>query len=378
MQSLAGFLDIVILFGTVQGLIVSLLLYFSNNNKTVNRLLALLIFLLTLASLNIWLLNQPWYQTPFFQVVSAILPMVVIMPVGPLLYLYTRKTLDPEFAIGKCTRVHFYTVAIDLLPHILALCYIVGVFMGALKNNPQPIAAFIDDYNVYADIPRWLSLTLYLAFAFKHLLAYKKTAIDNTSRKARWLQQLHIALGTFQLIWLIYLIPYVVPSLTDKMLLLLNWYPIYVPLSVLIYWLGFKGYIMQQHQSLMTVKSNKPLIELESATVNEISASLLRAMEEQQYYLNSNLSLNLLAAHMAVSPKNISIVLNQHLKTNFNDFVNAYRIGAFKEKYGQPQYANYTIIGIAFECGFKSQPTFQRAFKQFTGCAPTDFNFSGM
>jgi AraC-like DNA-binding protein len=71
-------------------------------------------------------------------------------------------------------------------------------------------------------------------------------------------------------------------------------------------------------------------------------------------------------------------VINQYQKTNFNDFVNEYRIIAFKEKYGQPQYANYTIIGIAFECGFKSQPTFQRAFKQFTGCTPTDFSFSGM
>jgi AraC-like DNA-binding protein len=377
MRSLAGFLDIVILFGAVQGLIVSLLLYFYNNNKTTSRLLALLIFLLTLASLNIWLLNQPWSQTPFFQVISAILPMVIIMPVGPLLYLYTRKTLDPEFAIGKSTRVHFYSVAIDLLPHIVALCFITGVFMGVLENNPQPVATFIDNYNVYSDIPRWLSTTIYLAFSFRYMLGCKNAAVDDLSKKTQWLQQLHVALGSFQIIWFIYLIPYVIPSLTDKMLRLFNWYPIYVPLSVLIYWLGFKGYMMQ-NQALTSSKANKLLVEFEPETVKHISALLLRAMEEQQYYLNPDLSLNLLANHIAVSPKSISTVLNQYQKTNFNDFVNEYRIIAFKEKYGQPQYANYTIIGIAFECGFKSQPTFQRAFKQFTGCTPTDFSFSGM
>lgn len=377
MHSLSGFLDIVILFGAVQGLIISLLLYFSNNNRTANQLLALLIFLLTLASLDIWLLNQHWYQTPFFQIISAIVPMVIIMPVGPLLYFYTRKTLAPEFVIDKSIRVHFYSVVIDLLPHIVALCYIIGVFTGAFKNNPQPVAAFIDNYNVYSDIPRWLSITIYLAFSCRCMLGRKKTAVDDSSGKTRWLQQLHVALGSLQIIWFIYLIPYVIPSITDKMLRLFNWYPIYVPLSVLIYWLGFKGYMMQ-NQALTSNKANKLLAELEPETVKQISAVLIRAMEEQQYYLNPDLSLNLLANYIAVPPKNISVVLNQYLKTNFNDFVNGYRINAFKEKYGKPEYVNYTIVGIAFECGFKSQPTFQRAFKQFTGCAPTDFNFSGM
>jgi len=34
---------------------------------------------------------------------------------------------------------------------------------------------------------------------------------------------------------------------------------------------------------------------------------------------------------------------------------------------------NLTIAGIAFECGFNSQATFQRTFKELTGQSPSEF-----
>ena len=131
---------------------------------------------------------------------------------------------------------------------------------------------------------------------------------------------------------------------------------------------------MQQHQT--SVKRTKILTQSERGVVNEIVAELKKSMEEERLYLHPDLTLNLLAQYIGVAPKMVSAVLNQYLDSSFNDFVNMHRVMAFKEKYRLPQYANYTIVGIAFECGFKSQPTFQRAFKQFTGCAPSDFEFS--
>jgi len=70
-------------------------------------------------------------------------------------------------------------------------------------------------------------------------------------------------------------------------------------------------------------------------------------------------------------------VLNQHLHLKvFNEFVNEYRVEVFKEKLQDRQWINLTIAAIAYECGFNSQATFQRAFKQSTGFSPSEFRTS--
>jgi AraC-like DNA-binding protein len=66
-------------------------------------------------------------------------------------------------------------------------------------------------------------------------------------------------------------------------------------------------------------------------------------------------------------------VLNQHLHTSFNEFVNEYRVSAFKQKLCTDEVKHLTIAGIAAECGFNSQATFQRTFRQVTGLSPSEF-----
>jgi AraC-like DNA-binding protein len=53
--------------------------------------------------------------------------------------------------------------------------------------------------------------------------------------------------------------------------------------------------------------------------------------------------------------------------------VNAYRIEEVKERLLAPGHQHLTITGIALGCGFNSQATFQRAFKNSTGVSPKEF-----
>lgn len=55
MFSFSGFFNSIILLGTLQGFIVCCLLFYSKKNKLPDRLLAKLIFLMSLASLNLYL-----------------------------------------------------------------------------------------------------------------------------------------------------------------------------------------------------------------------------------------------------------------------------------------------------------------------------------
>lgn len=96
-------------------------------------------------------------------------------------------------------------------------------------------------------------------------------------------------------------------------------------------------------------------------------------MEQDELFLKPALNLNLLTHHTGISQKMISAVLNQHLHKSFNEFVNEYRVEAFKERIQRQEMKHLTIAGIALECGFNSQATFQRTFKQVTGCSPSEF-----
>jgi AraC-like DNA-binding protein len=180
----------------------------------------------------------------------------------------------------------------------------------------------------------------------------------------------------FQAIWFLYLIPYIIPKYTDAMLGNFDWYPVYIPLAILVYWLGIKGYAISQQQSGKKITTiNSPL----TVTAIQQTISLLnQAMQKDKLYLNPNLTLALVSENTGIAQKTISAVLNQHLHKSFNEFINEFRVEAFKEKIQQTDMNQFTIAGIAFECGFNSQATFQRTFKQITGMSPSEFRNSAL
>jgi AraC-like DNA-binding protein len=231
---------------------------------------------------------------------------------------------------------------------------------------PDFLGRFIDSYNVYADIPRWGSITLYLWLSARYLAG---AGTENNAYR-QWLRQFIRLFLVFQVIWFIYLVPYVIPSLTDKLLNAVDWYPVYIPLVVLIYCLGLKGYLMAPEVIPAIKKAVTPPRE---ELVAEAVPLLRKAMEEDRLYLEPELNLALLSRHTGLPQKTISLVLNQHLQQSFNEFVNGYRVAAFKEKISQAEQDNMTILALALDAGFNSQATFQRAFRSNTGMSPREY-----
>jgi AraC-like DNA-binding protein len=382
MNFFIGFLQTIILLGAVQGFIVSSLLYFSKKSTQSSRILSKLIFLIALASFKLYGSMQGWFNySDLMRILDAIVPMIIVMPFGPLIFFYVKSFVDPHFKLTKKDRIHFYPIIIDLVPQIMAIIYIIALVFGLIKNNYMPfgvsLGTAIDNYNVYADIPRWISVTAYLILSARFLADLKSKnniAIDGKDINFKWLQQFVRVFLVFQIIWLVYLVPYVIPRYTDVMLNTFDWYPIYIPLAILIYWLGIKGFMMSHNYSVIPIKkSNGINSTLPATAITETALSLKRSMEEDKLYLDPLLNLPIISKHTNIAQKTISAVLNQHLHKSFNEFVNEYRIEAFKEKLQDPEMDHLTIAGIAFDCGFNSQATFQRTFKQFTGLSPSEY-----
>lgn len=106
------------------------------------------------------------------------------------------------------------------------------------------------------------------------------------------------------------------------------------------------------------------------------SKKILDFMEAEKGFMDSDLSLPILAQKLNIPKQYISEILNVHLNTNFQDFVNRYRIEEFINKLNNPEYANLTLVGIANEVGFNSKSNFYTAFKKAKGVTPTEYRKS--
>ncbi len=374
---MSAFLEILILLGALQAFILAGMLLFKKGNRLSNRMLAALIFLMGLASLSLYVTGTNWYrQSPVIIFLSNFIPMIIIMPVGPLIYFYVRSFSNPAFEFKKKYRRHFYSAIIDFVPYLTALFYVIGLILKWFPKNDAPWGKFIDQYDVYSDIPRWLSITIYLWFSNRYLKSLKnqigKFSSDHEGH-LRWLTQFIRIFALFQIIWLCYLVPYIIPKYSNRLVELVDWYPVYIPMSILIYVLGIKGYIKA---SLPWISENRParkLPPIDEQFGSEVISRLRKAMEVEKLWLDPALNLSMLTKHTGIPSKTISAVLNNQLNKSFNEFINEYRIHAIKARLLAPGDKNLTIAGLAYECGFNSQPTFQRAFKSIQGESPSEF-----
>lgn len=105
----------------------------------------------------------------------------------------------------------------------------------------------------------------------------------------------------------------------------------------------------------------------------ETEKTLSAYMEKTLPWLNQTLTLSDLAESIDVTPNLLSQVLNEHAGKNFYDYINSYRLNHFLKLSREKKYRNYTLLSLAYECGFNSKTTFNAFFKKITGKTPTDY-----
>lgn len=112
---------------------------------------------------------------------------------------------------------------------------------------------------------------------------------------------------------------------------------------------------------------------LTSEKQREIHGKLTKAMDEQKLFQNPELTIGQLAEAIAVHSNHLSQVINSIESKTFYDFINVWRINEFKKLAANPQNKKYTLLALAFECGFNSKTAFYRNFKNVTGQSPTQY-----
>lgn len=100
----------------------------------------------------------------------------------------------------------------------------------------------------------------------------------------------------------------------------------------------------------------------------------LKALEKTSFFLDKNLSLNVLAGKMGINQRYLTYVIKKNKKTDFASYINSLRIQYIVKCLEEnPEYLNYKISYLAEEAGYSSHSRFTINFKKVTGLIPSVF-----
>ena len=114
------------------------------------------------------------------------------------------------------------------------------------------------------------------------------------------------------------------------------------------------------------------LLKISDRECEEIADKLHQYIVQQKAYCNSELKREELANALHITPAKLSYVFSQHLKVNYYDYVNHYRLEEFKRLIEEGEYRCYTIQALSERCGFKKSSFFS-TFRKVEGMTPMEY-----
>ena len=309
---------------------------------------------------------------------------------GPLIYAYIKSLIFQTDKVKKELRkrlIPFGTYWL-LFSVPLAINLISGSFF---VEYGQWISDTSDYFNIFEN----LFLIGYCILSMKLLQRIdgmvKNQYADIDSKDLHWIQNLIkgiTAIIAFDILLSIYELTYPPTEVIWNVGLFIAF-----SLIVLIGYLAYRGAyqsrillpdfikVTQEYPSYTDKdKQIKPLNDayqlLSERDAKEIEVELKHLLAEEKPYLNEDLTLSELASSLNLTDKKVSELLNKHMKTNFYELINSYRIESVKEKMEDPYYQKLTILAMAYDSGFKSKTGFNRVFKASTGLTPSAYKKS--
>ncbi len=112
---------------------------------------------------------------------------------------------------------------------------------------------------------------------------------------------------------------------------------------------------------------------LKDSVEQELLVKFESEIVNKKVYLQSNMSLNLVAEKLETNRSYISKIINSVYKMNYNDYINKLRIDEACNIICNNTNPNFTIDHLYSEVGFGGKTTFYTAFKKYTGVTPAVF-----
>ena len=293
-------------------------------------------------------------------------------------YFYFLALTNINFRFNKSHLVH-------IIPYILYLLFSLILFVNGLTPmNGLFKTTWGLIWDVFFNIISYGGLIFYFVKSLKIFKTYKiwtENQFSNTyDIELKWLRN-------FLVIFLIGNILHLINSVIDYLYDLpfeQDYYWQLFTVATIVY-VGISGITQKQNHHMNfgshddqtdQVASEEGNHKNEDKTISSdevfFKEKLEIFMDTKKPYLNPDLTLRDLAGSMNTNTGFLSSVINNSFKKNFNDYINEYRVKEFENAIKLKENQHLTLIALAYDSGFNSKATFNRAVKKFTGKMPSE------
>jgi AraC-like DNA-binding protein len=352
-----NFYNVVIFAGILHGLIFTGVIFLHPKyTATENKFLAYTVLALTGCNVQYWLKDVGLVSFDTLHIPTEFLIL-------PFFYFFTGHYISQQLS--------------RLVKVLLLLPFFIGLLLRVLiqlQIIPSSFILFISQELSAL----FFSLALIIVIFFMLRGYHKKANFSNRQEVIQTTNWINRILGLGFLICLFWLFETYFLEIRVSALGL-NYYPLWLGVSFLIYWIALVGVFKTE------VASNR--LQIRRDTLKEDSENkkqhhykrsnhydrIRTFIVAEKNYLNPQMDLELLASSMKISKGYLSKIINENAGMNFKDYLNQLRVQESKKTLLDPLYSYYTITSIALECGFYSKSSFYAAFKKFTKMTPTAF-----
>jgi AraC-like DNA-binding protein len=370
-----------ILTGVINGLFFILLFKNKQKNSDSDRILMLWMGIISL-QLGFYYdnLSDKSVFPGYLQLLSFSLPLIS----APILYFYIRSLSLGDGVKWKNTGIHLLPFLIFngiafFLHYSKAGDLVLQDGFPHFSNALNPLFSYFLTA-LLAIVPGY-----YTVLSLLVLLKHQKSLPDNYSYTEKinlsWLKWIVISL----LILFIGLFLFIKYGVRYGLVGYPNLFAVVgAILTVYVFFIGFCGLhqdaVFNKELPLQGVVNDQGDLAanyknsgLSNERADQIYILLKLHMDAKKSFLKEDLSLAMLADELAITSNQLSQVINQKSRSNFFNFVNGYRVDIVKDKFKDPALAHYSILGIAYDSGFRSKSSFNKIFKETTGQTPLEY-----
>lgn len=360
-------LDIVLFLGVSQGLFLAVTLRsIDNRNKTANDVLSIAIamaVIMLFGRVVAFRINLPW--VPYV----AGLVDVTILLFAPLIYCYIRRLLFQESPVYTLSFWHYAPALLHIT--ITVITYLVPDETRMFLIKTKALGYFW----FFAETAGILSFIIYTVYAVLLIKKHKTVMEHQLSYVLAIRKYVIYLLGAISLFVLLWILSYVSNNFrVGNLYTVINYSIVWVSIPLFIYVIGY--YSLRQPEIFrmpFIPKAKTEKARLKPDEIQQLQKRLHFYMIEEVIYKESDLSLKLLAEKLNTTSNNLSWLLNQIYQKSFYDYINEFRIKHVLESIDKELHLKHTLLALAYEAGFNSKSTFNKAFKNVTLQTPSEY-----